>query len=264
MELFALLVVPIHHQGLVGGVHRIVVDVLAKLLPGHPQTALQVGIAFQKGIVIAKGHVEHIFRLLNVADAALPVKIQKIHPGDGNVPQATQLVPIPEHAVDAGAGNELTVPDPVVDLLEIAVIQNHRQHRRKHLGLGLVGSLPGQHIDAGEIIHCIGVLACNGAPKPTGDRFHLRGGLAHTLPVAQLVPLLVFHHPLFQIGLPRPVALEGLPGSGDLFLPDGQLLFFVFLHCNLLLLTPIFLCKLHPDRESALIFRRSGEFPNIF
>ena len=167
--------------------------------------------------------MEDVGRLLDIRDAAFPEQVQNVHLADGDVPQPPGLAGVPEHAVDAGAGLQLVVVDLVIHLLEVGLLQHHREDGAKKLGLPPVPLLPGQDIGAGIIVHHVGVLVGDGVEKPAGGRLHLILSVApHTLPVAQLVPLLVVHHPAFQIGLALLISVQD--GLGLLnFLPaDGR------------------------------------------
>ena len=141
--------------------------------------------------------MEEVPAALDVSNAALPEQVQDVHLPDGDVTQALHGIGIPQHGVDAGTAFQLVVTDLVVDLLKIVLLQNHRDDGAEDFGLLFVIGSPGQDIGAGKIVHGIGVLVGDAVKEPGGAGFHcLLGAGAHTLPVAQLEPLLVFNDPL--------------------------------------------------------------------
>ena len=208
-----LLVVPVHHGGFAADVHRVVVKIAVETsLAAAFQLALQLRIGCQQQVVVLQLHVEEVAGVLNVRDAAFPEEAEYIHLPHGNVTEAVQFLFVPENAVDAGARLQLVVPHIVVDFLKIVLLQHHRHDGAEHFRLRLVSGFPGQNVGGGEIVHGIGVLVGDGVEQPAGRRLHLILFLfAHALPVAQLVPLLVFHNAPLQIGLALFVAVERLP-----------------------------------------------------
>ena len=114
-------VVPVDDGGFLRGVHPVLEHIAVNRLL-NPQLSLQLGVLFQKQIVVPQPQVEDVSRLLDIRNAAVPVQIQYIDPPDGNIPQPVQLVGIPEHAVNARAGFQLVVHDPVIDLLKILLL----------------------------------------------------------------------------------------------------------------------------------------------
>ena len=123
---------------------------------------------------------------------------------------------IPEDAVDAGAGFQLVVHDPVIGVLKVLLLQNHRQDGAQGLGHFPVPLLPGQHIGARIVVHGLGVLVGNGVEEPAGGRLHLTARTSSdAFPVPQPVPLLIFDDPPLQVGLALPVAVQVLPGPAE-------------------------------------------------
>ena len=212
----ALFVVPVDDRAFVCRVYPVIVDVPVSLLCRPGELPLQLGVALQQQVVVPQPQVKHIPRLLDVRDPALPVEVQDVDPPDADVPQALQLFRIPEDTVDAGAGFQLVVHDPVIGVLKILLLQDHRQDGPQGLGLFPVPLLPGQHIGAGIVVHGLGVLVGNGVEEPAGGRLHLAARTSSdAFPVPQPVPLLIFDDPPLQVGLALPVAVQVLPGPAE-------------------------------------------------
>ena len=192
-----LLVVPVHHHALVGGVNAVVVDVLPHVQPlaGVP---LHLREAPHQLLVVLKAQAEQVRRLLNVLHARCPVQHQQIHALDADVSQPAPQHRVPEDALHAGTGLELAPPCIAVHLLVVALLQ----HRRDHLGKGLCRFLivrrSRQHVRLRVVVHGIRVLVGNAIEQPPAGRLWL--SLHHlvlvVLPVPHPEPQLVFNDPL--------------------------------------------------------------------
>ena len=154
--------------------------------------------------------MEQVSGSLDVRDATLPEQVDDIHLSDRNVTQAIQLLLIPEDTVDAGTCFELVVPDIVIGLLKVILLQDHRDDGAEHLCLCLVSFLSREDIGRGEVIHSICVFVGNSIEQPAGGRLYLIGlSLSHALPVTELVPLLILYDSLLKVGLAFLVLVQG-------------------------------------------------------
>ena len=227
-SLLRLFVVPVDDGSFVRGVHPVLgLGLLARVrLSG--QLPLQLGVGFQQPVIVLHPQIKQIPGLLQVRNAAFPVQVQHIHPAQGNVSQAALLFRVPEDPVNAGTAFELVIHHPVIDLLKVLLLQNHRQDAAQGLGQGLIVFLPGQHIGPGKIVHGLGVFVGNGVEEPAGSRFHLfLCASAHTFPVPHPVPLFILNDPPLQVGLALAVPVQGLPGFPQFLRADHILLFHV-------------------------------------
>ena len=219
-----LLVVPVHHHALIGGVNAVVVDVLPHVQPlaGVP---LHLREAPDQLLVVLKAQAEQVRRLLNVLHPRCPVQHQQVHALDADVSQPAPQHRVPEDALHAGAGLELAPPCVAVHLLVVALLQ----HRRDHLGKGprrlLVVRRSRQHVRLRVVVHGVRVLVGNAVEQPPAGR--LRLSLHHlvlvVLPVPHPEPQLVFNDPLVQRRLAGLVPLQDLSRLGYLLRPDHRL-----------------------------------------
>ena len=216
-----LLVVPVHHHALVGGVDVLVVHVLC-----HFQCA--AGVAVQLGppgfqlVVVFQSQAEQVRRFLHVHHARLPVQHQDVHALDGDVSQAAALCRVPEHALHAGALLELAPPGVAVGLLVVGLFQHHRQHLRKDLRRLLIVRRSGQYVRFRVVVHRVGVFIRDGVEQPPARRGRLT--LHHLvlviLPVPHPEPQLVVHDPGVQRRLAALVPLQQLRCLRHLFGAD--------------------------------------------
>ena len=72
----AEMVVPIHHHGLVGSVHRIVVEIAAEGHAAASELALQLGIGGAELLVVHQLRGEEVGALLHIGDTRLPKEVQ--------------------------------------------------------------------------------------------------------------------------------------------------------------------------------------------
>ena len=199
-------IVPVHHQRLVGGVHRVVVEVAAQGHAAPAQLALQLGILRQQLFVVPQLRGEEVGAVLNVGDARLPEQVEKVHPLHADVPQTAQLRAVPEHAVHGAAGFQLVPPRGGIGPLELVLLQDHRQNAAQPCRLLSVVRLPGQHGGGGVAVHGVGVLGQDAVYQPAAGGLGVAAVAAlalllHLLPVAQLPELLIVDDPLLQTGL---------------------------------------------------------------
>ena len=164
--------------------------------------------------------------VLDVPDPRLPEKHQKIHAADGDLPETSSCLRVPEDALDPGALLELAPPGVAVDLLIVGLLQDGGKHAGEGAGGLLVPLFPGQHVGLGVVVHGVGVLVGDGVEEPPGRGLGL--ALHHVvfvaLPVAHLEPLVVRHDPALQGGLARLVLLQDLSGLSHLGLSDDLFL----------------------------------------
>ena len=216
-----LFVVPVDDGGFVRGIHPILVYIPVSRLGAAGKLALQHGVALQQQIVVPEPQVKDVAALLQIRHAVFPEEVQQVNPLNAHISQAVQLFRIPEDTVDAGAGLQLVVHHPVVGFLKVLLLQNHRQDAFQSFRRFPVPFLPGQHGGDRVVVHGLGMLIGDGVEEPAGGGLHLAALTpAHTLPVPHPVPLLVFNHPPFQVGLALPVAVQGQPGLTQLRRPD--------------------------------------------
>ena len=228
VEPAVLLVVPVHHQGLVGGIHGVVVEIAAHREGAAPQFARQLGVLGKQLLVVHQLRGEEVGGILDIGDAGLPEEVEEVHAPQADVAQTAELAAVPEHAVDGAAGLQLVPPGVAVDPLEAVVLEDHGQHAAEAAGLVGVAGLPGQHGGLGIAVHGVGVLGEDAVHQPAaaGPGIGVVAAVAvflHLLPVAQLPELLVVDDALFQVGLAPFVLLEDLGGLPDLLPPDGGL-----------------------------------------
>ena len=216
-----LLVVPVDHHGLVGGVHVVIVEILGDVHGGSTELALKLRIHTDESIVIRKLHMEEMARLLDVLNARLPEEIDDVHLLDADIAETVQLATVPEDAVYARTSLELVVPYIAVGLLKFALVKDYRDDGGQHLSLALIPLLTGQNVRGREVVHRVGMLVGNGVEQPSRGRLHiLLLLLPHTLPVTELVPLLILNDPRFKVGFTLLVLLQSLIGSLYLLLAD--------------------------------------------
>ena len=103
-------VVPIHYQRLVRGIHRVIIEESAHREASAAQLSLQLRIAAQKLCIADKLRGKEIFRVLDVPDPRLPEQVQQVHSADGNIPQSPQLSRIPENAIGGAPAFQLVPP----------------------------------------------------------------------------------------------------------------------------------------------------------
>ena len=66
------LVVPIHHRGLLSGIHRIIVDVFAHIQGDATGFVLQLRVLLFQLFVIYQLHMEQVSGLLDIGDTTFP------------------------------------------------------------------------------------------------------------------------------------------------------------------------------------------------
>ena len=221
-------VVPVHHQRPVRGIHPVVVEIPAHLRPAAPsQLSLQLGIFPQQPVIRHQLCGEEMLRRLNVLHSRLPEQIQHIHAADVHIPQSVELVPVPEHAVHGAAGLQLVPPCLGVLPLEPVVLQDHRQDARQLSRLLPVVRLTGQHRRLRIAVHGIRVLGQDAVHQPSAGgsrvgRVAALPRLFHLLPVPQLPELLVVDDALVQILLATPVLAQDLRRAEHLLRADPR------------------------------------------
>ena len=218
-------IVPVHHQRLVAGVHRVVIEIAAQGKITPPQLALQLGILRQQLVVVHQLRGEEVGAVLNVRHARLPEQVQQIHPLHADVAQPAQLRAVPEHAVHGAAGLQLVPPGGGIRPLELVFLQHHRQNAAQPLSLLPVVRLTGQHRGSGIAVHGVGVLGQDAVHQPAAGGLGVAAVAAlpllfHLLPVAQLPELLVVDDPLLQPGLALLVLFQDAVGSAQFLRPN--------------------------------------------
>ena len=240
-------VIPVHHNGLVAGVHGIVVEVLFHIHGVALGLALQLRVFLIQEIFVHQLHNEQVAAVLDIGNAGCPEQFQQVDFLHVHVAQSVFLVLVPEHAVGSGTVFQLLPPVVGVCLLIVVVLQQHRQDGGKHFRAFFVGFLPGQHHGFREVVHSVGVLIQDGVKQPGRGWLRASCGLvasidresvfavgsagavftiADGLPVAQLPPKFVLHNTAFQVGLAVLVGFQDFRSSADL------------LHANYLLAVP--------------------------
>ena len=121
------LVVPIHHHALSAGVHGVVVDVLAHVDGAAAQVPLVLGIPLLQHLLVHQLHQKQVPAVLDVRDPRLPEQLQQVDLPDVDVPQAVVLLAVPEHPIGCRAVLQLFPPVVRVGLLEVVVLQHHRE-----------------------------------------------------------------------------------------------------------------------------------------
>ena len=219
------LVVPVDHQALPAHVDALVVQVFLHVDGRAAHLPLVLGILPVQQILVHQLHHEEVPAVLQVRHPRLPEELEQVDAADADVPQAVFLALVPEHAVGRRAVLELLPPAVGVDLFVLVLLQDHRQHRAQNAGALLVALLPGQHHRGRVVVHGVRMLVDEGVKQPRARGPCLARSAfvpADHLPVPQLPPQLVLHHPVFQVGLPALVLGQRRLGLGQFFLPDGR------------------------------------------
>ena len=96
----------------------------------------------------------------------------------------------------------------------MVLLQHYGQNLAHKLCRLSVAFFPWKDHGFGEVIHGVGVLVGDGIEQPSAGGFRVLGvgGLAQVFPMAQAVPLLVFHDALVQGRFAGAVAVQGLLG----------------------------------------------------
>ena len=221
-------IVPVHHQRLVGGIHRVVIEIAAQGHVAPAQLSLQLGIGRQQLLVVLQFGREEVGALLDVGDAGGPEQVQQIHPLHADVAQAVQLAAVPEYTVHGAAGFQLVPPGGGIGALELVLLQDHRQDAAQPLGLQPVVRLAGQHGGGGVAVHGVGVLGQDTVHQPSAGGLGVSAVAAlplllHLFPVAQLPELLVVDDALLQMQLSMLVHFQDRVGSAQLVPADLRL-----------------------------------------
>ena len=218
-------VVPIHHQGLIRGVHRVVVEEPAHGQAAASQLARKLRIHPQQLLVAHKLRGEEVLRILNVPHSRLPEQVQQVHPADGNISQPAQLTRVPEHAVGGAAAFELVPPGVGIGAFELILLEYHRQDPCQLSGLLAVALLPGEHRGLRVAVHGVGVLGQDAVHQPAAGGLGVGGVTSlsvflHLLPVAQLPELLVVDDAALQVRLALLVLFQDLRRPAHLLRAD--------------------------------------------
>ena len=222
-------VVPVHHQRLVGGIHLIVIQEPAHGNPTAAQLPLQLGILLLQHLVTYQLRGEEVGRVLNVRHPRLPEQVQQIHPPDGHVPQTVELSRIPEHAIYGAPAFQLVPPCAGIRPLELILLQDGRQNTGQLGRLRPVPRFSGQHRRLRVAVHGVCVLGEDAVHQPTAGGLRVAGIAAlplllHLRPVPQLPELLIVDDAPLQIYLPLPVLFQKLRRPAHLLLSDAGLL----------------------------------------
>ena len=125
------LVIPVHHHRLVVKIDDVVRVVLLLDLRIGVELSPQLRVLLDQQIVVHHLRQEYVLRLLQIPHARLPEERQNIHRLHRDIPEAVQLRRIPLHVPDERALLELRPLAVRIDLFEVVLFQNDRQHRGK-------------------------------------------------------------------------------------------------------------------------------------
>ena len=220
----ALFVVPVHDDAHVGGVHRVVVEVLRQL---HAAVSgLHAGVGGGDVVVRHERAEEEVAALLQIGDTRLPEQVQQVEPAQRHVAQPVFALRVPEHAVGGAAVLELVPPRVRPDLLEAVFLQQRGHDGGQRAGVRLVGGAAREDDGFGVVVHGVGVLGGDGVEEPRAGRLDRvvaarAAAAAQILPVAQAVPLLVGDDARFQRAFAVLVAAQQLHAARHVLVRDG-------------------------------------------
>ena len=141
-----------------------------------------------------------------------PKQIENVHAPHVHIALAALLGWVPEHAQNARPALKLLPPHVRIRLLKSVLFQDHGQHGGQHRGIRPISLFARKHHRLGVIVHCVGVLVEQAVQQPRARRFRIAriAGWAHALPMAQAIPLIVFHHARIERRLAAPVFRQQL------------------------------------------------------
>ena len=216
------LVIPVHHHRLVVEVDDVVRVVLLLHLLLGVEFSPQLRVLLDQQIVVHHLRQEDVLRLLQIPDARLPEERQNIHWLHRDIPEAVQLRRIPLHVPDERALLELRPLAVRIDLFEVVLFQNDRQHRGKLRRLLPVVRFPRPDRRGRICRDGIRVLAHNDVEEPRRcPLVVLLVPLLDPLPAAHAPPVLRSNDPRLQRTLALPVFLQRVHGLSGLLFADG-------------------------------------------
>ena len=200
------LVIPVYHHGLPVKADDVVRVVLLLDLRIGIELSLQLRVLREQQIVVHHLRQEDVLRLLQIPHARLPEERQNIHRLHRDIPESVQLRRIPLHVPDERALLELRPLAVRIDLLEVVLFQNDRQHRGKLRCLLPVVRFP-RADGRGRIGRDrVRVFAHDDVEKPRRRPLVvLRVPLLDPLPAAHAPPVLRRNDPRLQRTLALPV-----------------------------------------------------------
>ena len=216
------LVIPVHHHRLVVKIDDVVRVVLLLDLRIGVELSPQLRVLLDQQIVVHHLRQEDVLRLLQIPHARLPEERQNIHRLHRDIPEAVQLRRIPLHVPDERALLELRPLAVRIDLFEVVLFQNDRQHRGKLRRLLPVVRFP-RADGRGRIGRDrVRMLAHDDVEKPRRRPLViLRVSLLDPLPAAHAPPVLRRNDPRLQRTLALPVFLQRVHGLSGLLFADG-------------------------------------------
>ena len=200
------LVIPVHHHGLPVKADDVVRVVLLLDLRIGVELSPQLRVLLDQQIVVHHLRQEDVLRLLQIPHARLPEERQNIHRLYRDIPEAIELRRIPFHMPDKRPLLELRPLTVGIDLFEVVLFQNDRQHRGKLRCLLPVVRFP-RADGRGRIGRDrVRVLAHDDVEKPRRRPLViLRVSLLDPLPAAHAPPVLRRNDPRLQRTLALPV-----------------------------------------------------------
>ena len=216
------LVIPVHHHRLVVKIDDVVRVVLLLDLRIGVELSSQLRVLLDQQIVVHHLRQEDVLRLLQIPHARLPEERQNIHLLHRDIPESVQLRRIPLHVPDERALLELRPLAVRIDLFEVVLFKNDRQHRGKLRRLLPVVRFP-RADGRGRIGRDrVRVLAHDDVEKPRRRPLVvLLVSLLDPLPASHAPPVLRGNDPRLQRALALPVFLQRVHGLSGLLFADG-------------------------------------------
>ena len=221
LAVYRLLVVPIHHRRLRICVNLVIINILGHINSRASKPIRKLRICLNQKVIVHQLNVEYITALLNVHNTGLPKEIDDVYLSDRNITESVQFGIVPKDAVHTCSRLELVVLHIGVGLLKLILIEDNGNDGRKHLSLCLISLLTGKDIGRGEIVHCGGVFIRYTVEEPCRGRLNVILLVSHTLPMTELVPLLVVNDFLLKVGFAFLVLVKSQSSLLHLLLADG-------------------------------------------
>ena len=104
-----LLVVPIHHNTLIVGIHLVIIDILGDIHRSRTKLTLKLRVRLHQDVIVSKLYMEEITGLLNIHDTRFPKQIDKVYLANRDISKAVQLGLVPKDTVNSRTHLQLVV-----------------------------------------------------------------------------------------------------------------------------------------------------------